>query len=30
MMILAESPLNQYETIAKVAAGIIPRGSLAK
>jgi 4-hydroxybutyryl-CoA dehydratase / vinylacetyl-CoA-Delta-isomerase len=26
MMILAESPLKQYETIAKVAAGIIPRG----
>jgi len=30
MMILAESPLKEYETIAKVAAGIIPRGSVAK
>ena len=27
MMILAESPLKQYETMAKVAAGILPPGS---
>ncbi|HMK64755.1 MAG TPA: 4-hydroxyphenylacetate 3-hydroxylase C-terminal domain-containing protein, partial [Thermodesulfobacteriota bacterium] len=29
MMILAESPLKQYEMIAKVAAGIIPRKGVA-
>ena len=27
MMILVESPLKRYETMAKTAAGIIPRGS---
>jgi len=27
MMILVESPLKRYETMAKAAAGIIPRGS---
>jgi hypothetical protein len=26
-MILVESPLKRYETMAKTAAGIIPRGS---
>ena len=27
MMILAESPLERYETMAKVAAGILPLDS---
>ena len=27
MMILAESPLKRYETMAKMAAGILPPGN---